>query len=247
MTTIRRSLATTGGAGVIAATVAFLPAWEGMDRVAKRDPIGTGHPITYCYGQTAEFGDVAVGTVFTKKQCDEKLTESLPKYLAEIDPCVRVDLPDKTFASLLDGAWNAGSDAVCKSPMLAKMNAGDLEAGCNAFDMWRVTTKNNGVRREVVGLIDRRAGELHGDHRKSERALCLEGLREAKIVEPMKPVAPVLSLPPVLTCPKLPAPVCPTVISPSTQSTIEIKKTSHSKRCFMIWNVTTKKESKICL
>jgi lysozyme len=40
--------------------------WEGMDKVAKRDMIGTGHPVTYCYGQTDEFGKVKVGTRFTK-------------------------------------------------------------------------------------------------------------------------------------------------------------------------------------
>ena len=61
MTQLRRSAATTGGAAVIACCVAFLPNWEGMDKVARRDAIGTGHPVTYCYGQTSEFGDVAVG------------------------------------------------------------------------------------------------------------------------------------------------------------------------------------------
>jgi hypothetical protein len=28
--------------------------------------IGTGHPVTYCHGQTDEFGKVKVGTRFTK-------------------------------------------------------------------------------------------------------------------------------------------------------------------------------------
>jgi hypothetical protein len=71
----------TGSAAVIAATVVFLPNWEGMDKVAKRDMIGTGHPVTYCYGQTDEFGSVKSGTRFNKQECDQKLAESLPKYL----------------------------------------------------------------------------------------------------------------------------------------------------------------------
>lgn len=245
MTTMRRSVATTGGAAVIAAAIAFTPSWEGMDRVAKRDRIGTGHPVTYCYGQTSEFGDVKVGTVFTKKECDQKLAESLPKYLDEIDRCIKVDLPVKMHASFLDAAWNAGSAAVCRSPMVARANAGDLEGACDAFDGWYVTTKNDGVRKEVPGLIDRRAGELHGDSRKSERALCLEGLREAGFVKPATPAAP---LP--ITFP-VPAP-CNCGKAPEQQhrapSPEPKRRAVHSikRSCISLWNVVNMKETKVC-
>ena len=160
------------GAAVIAVTVGFLPGWEGMKLVASRDKIGTGHPVDYCYGQTDEFGRVAVGTRFTKVQCDAKLAESLPHYLALIDPCITVPLPVKTKASLLSGSYNAGPAAICRSPMVAKMNAGDLRGGCNAFKGWYV--RSAGVERK--GLIARRSGI--GDGRKSERDLCLEGVAE---------------------------------------------------------------------
>lgn len=172
-TTTKRKVAIgAGSAAVIAATVAFLPNWEGMDKVAKKDMIGTGHPVTYCYGQTSEFGDVKVGTRFTKSECDAKLAESLPKYLEQLDKCVKVVLPTKVMASLLDASYNAGTAAVCRSPMLAKMNDGDLVAGCNAFRGWYV--RSDGKERR--GLIARRSGI--GDGRKSERDLCLEGVRE---------------------------------------------------------------------
>jgi lysozyme len=172
MTTTRNKALGAGSAAVIAATVVFLPNWEGRDEVAKKDMIGTGHPITYCYGQTDEFGKVAVGTRFTKKECDAKLAESLPFYLEKIQVCIKVALPAKTTASLLDAAYNAGSAAVCRSPMVAKMNAGDLRGGCNAFAGWYVRSDGQ-VRR---GLQARRSGI--GDGRKSERDLCLEGLKE---------------------------------------------------------------------
>lgn len=185
MSTARKVGIGAGAAGVIAATVAFLPNWEGMDKVAKRDMIGTGHPVTYCYGQTDEFGKVKVGTKFVKQQCDELLAQSLPKYLAKIEPCIKVDLPDKTKAALLDAAYNAGPAAVCKSPMVAKMNAGDLRGGCNAFKGWYV--RSDGQVRN--GLVARRSGI--GDGRKSERDLCLEGLAETGAVPvPSAAVAP---------------------------------------------------------
>lgn len=174
MTTARKVGIGTAAAGVIAATVAFVPNWEGMDKVAKRDMIGTGHPVTYCYGQTDEFGTVKVGTRFNKQQCDEKLAESLPKYLERLDKCIKVPLPTRSVAALLDASYNAGTGAVCKSPMLAKMNAGDIRGGCNAFVGWYV--RSDGQVRK--GLIARRSGI--GDGRKSERDLCLEGLNEPK-------------------------------------------------------------------
>lgn len=168
--TARKTAIAVGSAGAIAAAVAFTPGWEGMDAVARVDAIGTGHPVTYCYGQTDEFGTVKPGQRFSKEQCDEKLAASLPKYLAGIEPCVKVPLPDKTMAALLDAAYNAGAAAVCRSPMVAKMNAGDIRGGCNAFPGWYVRSDGQ-VRR---GLVARRGG----DGRKGEKQLCLEGLAE---------------------------------------------------------------------
>lgn len=172
---MRTSSKVGGSAAVIAAAVIFTPIWEGMDTVAKKDMIGTGHPVTYCYGQTDEFGAVKEGARFTKKDCDALLAKSLPKYLAKIEPCIKVELPAKTIASLLDASYNAGPAAVCKSPMLAKMNAGDIKGGCNAFEGWYV--RSDGKVRK--GLIARRSGI---DSRKSEKQLCLEGLSEKKSV-----------------------------------------------------------------
>lgn len=164
---------TVAGAGVIACCVAFTPTWEGMDKVAKKDTIGTGHPITYCYGQTDEFGEVKVGTRFTKQECDVKLAESLPKYLDAVAKYVTVPVPVKTMAALVDASYNAGPAAVGSSPMVAKINAGNIRGGCNAFQGWYVRSAGQ-VRK---GLIARRSGI---DSRKSEKQLCLEGLSEPK-------------------------------------------------------------------
>jgi lysozyme len=153
------------GAAVIAAVLSFTTKWEGTDLVAKRDAIGTGHPVTYCHGQTSEFGDVKVGQRFTPAQCKEKLAASMPKYLAGIDPCIKREIPVKTKAALLDAAYNAGPAAVCHSRMVALMNEGKIEAGCKAFPTWYVRSDGQ-VRR---GLINRRNDEMK---------LCLEGLTE---------------------------------------------------------------------
>ena len=163
------------GAGVIAIALVFTSGWEGLWTTAQVDTIGTGHPVTYCYGQTTENGTVRAGQKFTPEQCKDLLAKSLPKYLAQIEPCITVAIPDKSKAALLDAAYNAGPAAVCKSPMVAKMNAGDLRAGCIAFDGWYVRASGKVVK----GLINRRSG----DSRKGEKELCLEGL-ETPVARP---------------------------------------------------------------
>jgi lysozyme len=163
------------GAGAIACCVVFTPVWEGTDLTAKVDRIGTGNPITYCHGMTnADGGAVKVGQKFTAPQCDLLLSKALQRYWDGIAPCIKVDLAVKTSGSLLDAALNAGSAAVCRSPMLARMNAGDIKGGCEAFSGWYVTTKNNGQRKVIKGLVNRR----NGDSRKGEKELCLEGLTD---------------------------------------------------------------------
>jgi lysozyme len=171
-----------GSAAVIAATMTILPIWEGMDPVAKKDMIGTGHPLTYCQGLTSVDGSVEEGQRFTPAQCDKLLAKALPKYLAPLQKCVTADVPVKSMGALLDAAFNAGPDAVCRSPMVKKMNAGDIAGGCEAFVGWYVTTKNNGVRKVVPGLEKRRKG----DYRKGERQLCLEGLSKPSFLDKLK-------------------------------------------------------------
>lgn len=160
-------------AAIIGAVIPVTTSWEGMDKVARRDAIGTGHPTTYCYGQTDEFGTVKPGQRFTKVECDEAIKKSLPHYVNGVAKCATRIFPVKVWAALVDGAYNAGIAAVCRSPMMVRMNEGDYEAGCNAFAGWYI--RSDGQVRK--GLIARRSG-LRGDTRTSERSLCLEGVKE---------------------------------------------------------------------
>lgn len=158
-------------AAIVATLIGFTPQWEGMDKVARRDAIGTGHPVTYCYGQTDEFGKVKIGQRFTKVECDAKLRESLPKYVEGMARCATHVFPEKIWSALVDAAYNAGPAAVCRSPMMKHINAGNYRAGCEAFRGWYI--RSAGAVRN--GLIARRSGRP-GDPRKPERDLCLEGV-----------------------------------------------------------------------
>lgn len=158
-----------GAAGAIALAVVFIKPWEGLWTTAQVDTIGTGRPITYCYGQTNEAGAVKVGQKFTPQQCSDLLAKSLPKYADEIAACIKVPISDKERAAYISFAYNVGSAGFCRSSAASRLNAGDHSGACDALMNW---TKAQG--RVVKGLVNRRA---------AERKLCLEGVSEPKPAE----------------------------------------------------------------
>lgn len=156
-----------GGAAVITMACLFIQPWEGLWTTAKVDTIGTGRPITWCYGET--IGGAKVGDKFTPEQCSEMLKKRLPEYANAIAPCIKVPISDKTRAAYISFAYNVGSAGFCRSSAAKKLNAGDPKGSCDALMQW-----NKAQGRVVRGLTNRRA---------AERKLCLEGLNEA----PSKP------------------------------------------------------------
>lgn len=150
------------GAGAILLACSFIQPWEGLWTTAQVDTIGTGRPVTYCYGQTNEAGDVKVGQKFTPQQCSDLLAKTLPKYNAEISKCIHVPISDKERAAFISFAYNVGSAGFCRSSAAKKLNAGDHAGACDGLMSW---TQAQG--RVVKGLVNRRS---------AERKLCLEGV-----------------------------------------------------------------------
>ncbi len=149
----------------LATACAYVKPWEGLWLTARVDRVGTGQPVTACYGETE---NVYLGERFTKQECDDLLTFKLKRYDAEIGRCIHVDLPDYTRAALVSFAYNVGSAGACRSGVIRKMNAGDIRGGCDALMQW---TRARG--RVVQGLVNRRS---------KERKLCLAGLDEKPTV-----------------------------------------------------------------
>lgn len=141
------------GAGAIAIALALVAAAEGL--VTSTYPDVGGVP-TYCYGETK---NAEWGKTYTKEQCDEQLAARLVEFNEGVNSCVTVDLPDTRRAALVSLAYNIGVPAFCKSTVVRKLNAGDVQGGCDAMLMWN---KVNGV--VWRGLTNRR---------QKERALCL--------------------------------------------------------------------------
>jgi len=140
----------------LAIALAAVAGYEGLSLHAYPDVIGVP---TICYGETK---GVNSGDIRTKAQCDEMLSARLVEFNAEINKCIRVELPETRRAAIVSLAYNIGSDQFCKSTVVRKLNAGDVSGACDAFLMWRFA---KGI--EWQGLINRR---------QKERALCRDGI-----------------------------------------------------------------------
>lgn len=94
---------------VIQSVLPFTIKWEGTDLVAKRDMIGTGHPLTWCHGATsADDKAVRPGQRFTPAQCDAQLAKDLPRYLEPLQACIKHPVPVKVMGAVLDAAYKIG-------------------------------------------------------------------------------------------------------------------------------------------
>ena len=152
---------TASAAAAIAIAVTVIGPLEGYASKPYVDEIGTGHPITWCFGETKADGPVPpLNKVFTKEQCTAELQRDLTnKYDPEVRKCVHVPLPPHREAALVSFVYNLGSGPVCNGPVGRYLNAGNVTAACNSM----LAYDHAGGKR-ILGLTHRR---------EAERELCL--------------------------------------------------------------------------
>src|SRR5260370_22558389 len=143
-----------------AACCSLVGVFEGCDFTAKKDMIGTGHPLTWCHGET--IGNARAGQKFTKAECDAMLAARLPSYWAAIEPGIKVQTSDNEKIAYTSFAYNVGSGAFLysnrktKAPSIIRrrLNAGDHKGACEALMQF---THAGG--KYVQGLANRRGAE----------------------------------------------------------------------------------------
>jgi len=153
------------GAGV-AICAAFLMTREGFEPVAKHERIDPPGVITWCFGRT-NYDDptVAAGTQFNRDQCKQFLEDDLPKYAAPVQECIPGfdAMPPKRQAGLISFAYNLGAGRLCASSVARELNAGNVQAGCDAMLAYN----------RVNGKVCDDAHCGLGQRRRDERKLCL--------------------------------------------------------------------------
>lgn len=144
------------GAGAAALAVPLVQHYEGTVFSTYRDPVGI---ITACTGHTGP--ELKMGQTYTREQCEEMLYKDLAKHADALN-CVRAPLTDGQRAAFLSFAFNVGDDAFCRSTLVRKANAGDMDGACAELSRWTYASG-----KQLPGLVRRRA---------AERQLCEAGL-----------------------------------------------------------------------
>lgn len=154
--TARKTVLTVASAAALAIAVPAVKQYEGYTPVVKPDRLANGLP-TGGYGETV---GVKLGETHDEKFWADRLQRRLrDEYDRQIGECIKVELPDGVRAYAISTAYNAGSAAVCGSPMVRKWNAGDVVGGCEAIKGWRTGSHPQGPRGPLViqrGLVNRR-------------------------------------------------------------------------------------------
>lgn len=137
------------GGGAMAVAFALLSGQNGLEgREYKpyQDVVGVW---TVCDGHTGP--DIIRGKTYTDRECDALTKSDLKRIAIQIDPNIKVKLPETVHAAVYTFAYNVGASAFNKSTMLKKLNAGDTIGACNELQRWVFA---GGVKWK--GLINRR-------------------------------------------------------------------------------------------
>ncbi|EDM2047171.1 lysozyme [Salmonella enterica subsp. enterica serovar Muenchen] len=139
----------TGGAGAVAIAAAMLGGHDGLEGrryIPYRDVAGV---LTVCDGHTGK--DIIPGKRYTDAECDALLEKDLKRVKAQVDPLIKVSIPESERAAFYSFAYNVGTGAFARSTLLKKLNAGDHAGACNELKRW---TYAGG--RQWKGLVTRR-------------------------------------------------------------------------------------------
>lgn len=155
----RKAIGAAAGA-VMAIAAGLIVPWEGTKLQSYQDVVGVW---TVCTGHTAT---ARPNQVRTPAECEALLQSDMGEALAAVDRVIATPLPDKTRAAFVSFTFNVGAGNLQRSTLARLANAGELEAACHELSRWVYA---GGQR--YRGLVNRRA---------QERAMCLEGVRDAE-------------------------------------------------------------------
>ncbi|AYE85106.1 lysozyme [Sulfitobacter sp. D7] len=128
--------------------------WEGKRNEAYRDIVGVW---TICYGHTRT---AAPGQYKTDAECKALLVEEIAEYrdnwMGYVNEKAQTYwLPPTRKAAYTSLAYNVGWHGAGTSTATRRLNAGDIEGGCEAISWW-----NKAGGKVVRGLVRRRTEEV---------------------------------------------------------------------------------------
>ena len=131
---------------------------EGVRYNPYQDVVGIW---TVCWGHTGK--DIILGKTYTKAECQALLDKDLNAVARQINPYIKVSIPETTRGALYSFVYNVGAGNFKTSTLLRKINQGDTKGACDQLRVWIYAGK-----KRWVGLMTRR---------EIEREVCLWGKR----------------------------------------------------------------------
>ncbi len=125
-----RSLSALGATALVMAAAMVVPL-EGTEYKPYYDVAGV---LTVCHGHTGS--DIIKDKIYTKQECKELLGKDLAKVKRQIDPIIKVPIPNHTRAAIYSFTYNVGIGAFSRSTLLRKLNASDLPGACDELKRW---------------------------------------------------------------------------------------------------------------
>ncbi|HAK6117877.1 TPA: lysozyme [Salmonella enterica] len=123
-----------GGAGAIAIAAALLGGHDGLEGRRYVPYLDVAGVLSICDGHTGK--DIIPGKHYTDAECDALLNKDLARVKTQVDPLIKVSIPDSERAALYSFAYNVGTGAFARSTLLKKLNAGDHAGACNELKRW---------------------------------------------------------------------------------------------------------------
>jgi lysozyme len=117
-----------------AAAIAGTVASEGWVLKGYPDPVVGRALPTACAGVTE---GVVLGRVYTEAECAQMTMLAKVKHAAPLAPCIEREMPPAFLGTMIDTAYNIGTNGFLKSSMCKHMRAGDYPAACDALLLYQ--------------------------------------------------------------------------------------------------------------
>ena len=127
--------------------------FEGLRLVSYQDVAGIW---TIGYGHTGP--EVGPNQRISEDEAEAILRKDIRHFEDGVDRHVDIEIDQNQFDALVSLAYNIGLNAFRKSTALRLLNRGDFFGAAEAITWWNKATIG-GVKREIMGLVRRRAAE----------------------------------------------------------------------------------------
>lgn len=123
---LRKAVAAAIGGGAIAIASVLITGpsgndgLEGVSYIPYKDIVGVW---TVCHGHTGK--DIMLGKTYTKAECKALLNKDLATVARQINPYIKVDIPETMRGALYSFVYNVGAGNFRTSTLLRKINQGD--------------------------------------------------------------------------------------------------------------------------